>query len=202
MYEDAKLSKKNICTTYSEFKWAFGEMDHIILFQLMKEYGFHDSYINTCQQLYAASNTYYITIHGNTLPIPIERGTLQGDTLSPYIPFNDIYGTPPKMARRRKSGLPLLLPTTYDHLCHHHIRRPRLRSRCQHYVRHNTKSKNKLKKLHFFSQYTGLQLETTKQAVFWPGGQESSGRSLRQTEDGWYPSRKRRFSFLGSPAKR
>ncbi len=76
MYEDPKLSKKNIYTAYSDFKGAFGGMDYRILFQLMKEYGFHDSYINTCNQLYSASNTYYMTIHGNTLPIPIERGTL------------------------------------------------------------------------------------------------------------------------------
>jgi hypothetical protein len=84
IYEDAKLSKRNIDTAYSDFKGAFGGMDHRILFQLVKEYGFQDSYINTCKQLYAASNTYYITIHCNTLPIPIDRGTLQGDTLSPF----------------------------------------------------------------------------------------------------------------------
>jgi hypothetical protein len=76
MYEDAKLSKKNIYTAYSDFKGAFGGLDHRILFQIMKEYGFQDSYITTCKQLYVTSNTYYMTIHGNTLPIPIDRGTL------------------------------------------------------------------------------------------------------------------------------
>jgi len=60
-------------------------MDHRILFQIMKEYGFQDSYINTCKQLYEVSNTYYMTIHGNISSIPIKRGTLQGDTLSPFI---------------------------------------------------------------------------------------------------------------------
>ena len=60
-------------------------MDHRILFQLMKEIGFQDSYINTCKQLYEVSNTYYVTIHGNTSPIPIKRGTLQDDTLSPFL---------------------------------------------------------------------------------------------------------------------
>jgi hypothetical protein len=38
IYEDAKISKRNIYTTYSDFKGAFGGMDHRILFQLMKEY--------------------------------------------------------------------------------------------------------------------------------------------------------------------
>ena len=39
MYEDAKLSKQNIYTAYSDFKGAFGDMDHRIRFQLMEEYG-------------------------------------------------------------------------------------------------------------------------------------------------------------------
>ena len=49
MFEDAKLSKKNIYTAYSSFKGASGGMDHRILFKLTKEYGFHDSFINICK---------------------------------------------------------------------------------------------------------------------------------------------------------
>ena len=45
MYKDATISKRNIYTAYSDFKGAFGGMDHRILFQLMKEYRFQDSYI-------------------------------------------------------------------------------------------------------------------------------------------------------------
>ena len=47
MYEDAKLSNKNIYTAYSDFKGAFGGMDHRIIFQIMKKYDLQDSYINT-----------------------------------------------------------------------------------------------------------------------------------------------------------
>ncbi len=43
MYEDAKLSHRNIYTAYSDFKGAFGGMDHRILFQLMEGYGFQHS---------------------------------------------------------------------------------------------------------------------------------------------------------------
>jgi len=39
IYEDAKISKRNIYTAYSDFKDSFRGMDHRILFQLMKEYG-------------------------------------------------------------------------------------------------------------------------------------------------------------------
>ena len=66
MCEETKLPKKDIYTTYADFKDASGEMNDRILFQLMKEYGFQDSYIAT--QLYSASDTYYMTIHGNTTP--------------------------------------------------------------------------------------------------------------------------------------
>jgi len=76
MYEDAKISKRNIYATYSDFKGSFGGMDHRILFQLMKEYGFQDSYIAACKQLYSVSNTYYMIIHGNTAPLSIYRATL------------------------------------------------------------------------------------------------------------------------------
>jgi hypothetical protein len=82
VHEDAKLSKKNICTVYSDFKGAFGCMDDRIILEFVKEYGFQDAYIATCKQLYSASNIYYMTIHGNTDPLAIYRGTLQGDTLS------------------------------------------------------------------------------------------------------------------------
>ncbi len=57
MYEDAKISKRNIYTAYSDFKGAFGGMDHQILFQLMKQYGFQNSCIETCRQLYSHSTS-------------------------------------------------------------------------------------------------------------------------------------------------
>ncbi len=85
MYEDAKLSKRNIYTAYSDFKGAFGGMDHRILFQTMREYGFPESYVTTCEQLYSVSSTYYMTPHGHTPTIRVHRGTLQGDTLSPFL---------------------------------------------------------------------------------------------------------------------
>jgi hypothetical protein len=37
MHEDAQLSKNNIYTAYSDFKGAFGDMDHRILFQIMRD---------------------------------------------------------------------------------------------------------------------------------------------------------------------
>jgi len=83
IYEDLKISKRNIYTAYSDFKGAFGGIYHRILFQHMKDHGLQDSYIAACRQLFSTSNTYYMTIHGNNAPLYIYRGTLQGDTFSP-----------------------------------------------------------------------------------------------------------------------
>jgi hypothetical protein len=77
--------KKKIYTACSDFKGAFGCMNHIILFQTMRDLEFLEYYINTCEQLYKVSGTYYMTPHDNTPTIPIHRGTLQGDTLSPFL---------------------------------------------------------------------------------------------------------------------
>ena len=79
------MSKKQIYTAYSDFKGAFEGMDHRILFQTMRDLCFSECYINTCEQLYKVSGTYYMAPHVDTQTIPIHRGTLQGDTLSPLI---------------------------------------------------------------------------------------------------------------------
>jgi hypothetical protein len=60
-------------------------MDHIILFKTMRDLGFPECYNNTGEQLCKVFGTYYMTSHGNTPTIPIRRGTLQGDTLSPFL---------------------------------------------------------------------------------------------------------------------
>jgi len=49
MYEDAKMSIKYIYMAYSDFKGAFRGMDHILLFQTMRDLGFPKCYINTCE---------------------------------------------------------------------------------------------------------------------------------------------------------
>jgi hypothetical protein len=60
-------------------------MDHIILVKTTRDLGFPECYINTCEQLYQVSGTYYMTPHGNTPTILIHLGTLKGDTLSPFL---------------------------------------------------------------------------------------------------------------------
>ena len=76
LYEDAKMPIKHINTAYSDFKRASGGMDHIIVFKKSTHVNIATRYI---------SGTYCMTPHGNTPTISMHRGTLQGDTLSPFL---------------------------------------------------------------------------------------------------------------------
>jgi len=40
MYEDAKMPRKHIYTTYSDVKGEFGGLDHRIFFRPMRDFGF------------------------------------------------------------------------------------------------------------------------------------------------------------------
>ena len=127
----------------------------MILFQLIKDYGFQDSYIAACNQLYSVSNTCYMTIHGNTAPLSIYRGTLQGDTLSPFL-FTIFMETllrwlvvdrrgykPTYQPHRRTSTI-----ITYDE--HGYADDVSITAGTIHDL------KIQLQKLHLFSQYTGI----------------------------------------------
>ena len=155
MYEDATISKRNIYTSYSDFKGAFGGMDHRILFQLMKEYGFQDSYIAACTQLYSASNTCYMTIHENTVPLSIHRGPLQGDKLSPFLFTIFMEPLLRWVAVRNRGYRPTYQPhrptstiITYDD--HGYADDVSITAESIQDLQ------IQLKKLHLFSQYTGL----------------------------------------------
>ena len=157
MYEDAKISKRNIYTAYSDFKGAFGGVNQLILFQLMKECGFQDSYIAACKKQYSTSNTRYMTIHGNTASLSIFRGTLQGDTLSLF-PF-PIFMEP--ILRWLAIGSRRYKPTYQLHKS-----TPTIITYDDHGYADDVNItagtiqdlKIQLKKLHLFSQYTGHQL--------------------------------------------
>ena len=85
MLEDAKIHGKDIYTCYIDFKSAFNGTDHRLLFQFMKDLGIPEKYIGICKQIYGNSKTAYATPYGLTRDLDINRGTLQGDTLSPFL---------------------------------------------------------------------------------------------------------------------
>jgi hypothetical protein len=85
MMEDAKFSKKYVYIMYADFKSAFNAADHRIMFKHMRQLGMPPTFVKTCEQLYWVSTTDYITPYDSTPSIDINRGTLHGDTLSPFL---------------------------------------------------------------------------------------------------------------------
>jgi hypothetical protein len=84
--EDARLTNQDIYILYIDFKNAFGSIDHARLLAIMKDLGYPNDSINLIGNIYPQSSTIFIGEHfGKTLPIFIQRGTVQDDTLSPYL---------------------------------------------------------------------------------------------------------------------
>ena len=84
--EDARFTKQDIYILYKDFKNAFGSIDHARLLAIMKDLGYPNDAIKLIGNIYSQSTTTFIGKHfGKTQLIPIQRGTIQGDTLSPYL---------------------------------------------------------------------------------------------------------------------
>jgi len=67
-------------------KTFFGSIDHARFLAIMKNLGSPIDIIKFIGNIYLQSSTIFLGEHfGKTLPIPIQRGTIQGDTLSPYL---------------------------------------------------------------------------------------------------------------------
>ena len=84
--EDARLTTKDIYLTYIDFRNAFGSIDHARLLAIMEDLGYPLDAIEIVGNIYNNSTTSFTGSHfGSTPPIEISRGTIQGDTLSPYL---------------------------------------------------------------------------------------------------------------------
>ena len=84
--EDARFTNQDIYILYIDFKNAFGSIDHARLLAIMKDLGYPTDAISLIGNIYSQASTIYCGEYfGKTLPIPIQRGTIQGDTLSPYL---------------------------------------------------------------------------------------------------------------------
>jgi hypothetical protein len=85
MIKDAKLYHKVFYVMYADFKGAFNAADHRIMFKHMRQLGMPPTFVDTCERLYGVSSTDYLTPYGPTPSIDINRGTLQVDTLTPFL---------------------------------------------------------------------------------------------------------------------
>jgi hypothetical protein len=85
MMENAQMYNKDIYIMYADFKGAFNAVDHRIMFKHMRQLGMPSAFAETCEQLYGVFTSNYNTPYGTTPSIDINRATLQGDTLSPFM---------------------------------------------------------------------------------------------------------------------
>ena len=83
--EHAHRFGRDIFVHYIDFKGAFPSQDHLLLTRILTFLGLPDDFTRLIGNLYTTATTTFLTPHCPTAPIPIGRGTLQGDPLSPLL---------------------------------------------------------------------------------------------------------------------
>ena len=83
--EDAVDCGRDCFVTYIDFKGAYPSVDHAQLVSVLTALGMPADFVRIVDNLYSSATTSFYTPHGLTDPIPICRGTLQGDPLSPLL---------------------------------------------------------------------------------------------------------------------
>jgi ribonuclease HI len=83
--EDARLTGQNIYLMQIDLTQAFNRIDHDLLLCTMYDLGFPTCIIDAVSGVYKNVKTSYKAETGKTHPMQINRGTLQGDSLSPFI---------------------------------------------------------------------------------------------------------------------
>jgi hypothetical protein len=83
--EDARLMSQDIFLVMVDLKEAFDTIDHTRMLKVVQDLGYPADSLTVLQGLYTNAYTRVITPYGKTDPIPIKRGTLQGDGLSPFL---------------------------------------------------------------------------------------------------------------------
>jgi len=82
---DAKISQQDLYLLYVDFSSAFNTINHDKLLCLMHDLGFPEDAIEVIAELCTDAITKIRLYFAETGPIKIERGTIQGDTLSPLL---------------------------------------------------------------------------------------------------------------------
>jgi len=83
--EDAHIHQKDLLLLMLDFTEAFDTIDQQKLPHIMADLGFPPQALANIKDLYTNHITSVRTPHQESLHIPITRGTLQGDSLSPFI---------------------------------------------------------------------------------------------------------------------
>ena len=84
---NARLKQRGCVVTLLDLKNAFGEVNHNLLMQTLKMHHVPDEVIQLISSLYSDYDISILTDEYMTSPITVQRGVLQGDSLSPLL-FN------------------------------------------------------------------------------------------------------------------
>ena len=82
---ESKREGKEVYIAYIDWFSAFCSVPHSRLFQMLEWTGMHADDLKVLRQLQDNAHLQVATDFGSTCEIPITRGTLQGDTLSPTL---------------------------------------------------------------------------------------------------------------------
>ena len=85
LLEHAKFFHKDIYLLLLDCTEAFDTVDHVKLTRIMFKLGFPTDAIDVVSDLYTNATTMIQTPHAICTRIPVNRGTLQGDSLSPLL---------------------------------------------------------------------------------------------------------------------
>ena len=83
--EDARMTGQDLYTLLVDFTSAFNMLNHDTLLTIMYDLGFPTDAIDVVQNLYAGASTQVKWGSMLTDLIPIDRGSIQGDSLSPFL---------------------------------------------------------------------------------------------------------------------
>ena len=83
--EDARSTQRDIFMLQVDFTNAFNRVNHRKLMRVMRDLGFPPTLVDLVAAVYKNSTTDIQTPHGSTPRMSINRGTIQGDSLSPVL---------------------------------------------------------------------------------------------------------------------
>jgi hypothetical protein len=92
--EDAMLTKQDIFLLFTDMTEAFDTISHRKLLMILYNLGFPPDAIETVKDLYTNARTVVQTPHGPLDPLDFGRGTIQGDSLSPFLFIMILYMEP------------------------------------------------------------------------------------------------------------
>ncbi len=84
-FEDAFLTRQDIYLLMADMTEAFDTISHDKLLMILYDLGYPTDAIEVVRDLYTGATTTIQTPYGPTPPITLERGTIQGDSLSPFL---------------------------------------------------------------------------------------------------------------------